>query len=462
MRISKYTNGWTRRHFLEQTARGAAAAGVLAPLWDVICDTGSCEAAYPPELLSLEAYTKGKLKAGEELNADNVDIVKDLLDPIAYNQIKTDKRVVDLVPSTKDINRLNPPVYIEATMKNKGVHVLGPHGNVWTKEGKPWIGGNPFPEPKTGLETVAGMALSWGKHDSALHPIKEWDTSPEGETQYTYQFAFMEWQTVGRLVMDPKPYQPGHEDQLRYVPDLITAPEDQRGTAFLQIWPYDQRKFPLFYGYTPLLKRVRSFPTNQRFEPQLPGEVYFTSCAWHVGDPLLTWGNFKVVGRGPFLNGLQCPIYRNPGWLYKTCGGESGDKYFRTWMELVPEAIVVDYEPVKYPRSPVSKKRTWFDARTLQPLVTNVYDRSGKEWLQWEGGFAWYDKADNSVDWPTNQWTPDKFWWWTHVHAYDIQSRRMSRLQLTPHIYGDYNIHLNDPELFGAYCSMDALRRLGR
>ena len=64
---------------------------------DVIGRNGSLEAAYPPELLSIEAYTKGKIKPGDVLNAENVDIVKDLLDPGAYYQIKSDGRLVDIV-----------------------------------------------------------------------------------------------------------------------------------------------------------------------------------------------------------------------------------------------------------------------------------------------------------------------------------------------------------------------------
>src|SRR5690348_4729966 len=41
MRVLKYSDGWTRRHFLEQAARGVVAAGVIAPLWDGIASTGS-------------------------------------------------------------------------------------------------------------------------------------------------------------------------------------------------------------------------------------------------------------------------------------------------------------------------------------------------------------------------------------------------------------------------------------
>ena len=65
MHLTKYTEGWTRRHFLEQVSKGVFAAGVLSRLMDVIGRNGNCEAAYPPELLSIEAYTRGELKAGE-------------------------------------------------------------------------------------------------------------------------------------------------------------------------------------------------------------------------------------------------------------------------------------------------------------------------------------------------------------------------------------------------------------
>ena len=89
---------------------------------DVIGRNGNCEAAYPPELLSIEAYTKGKLKPGDVLSAENVDIVKDLLDPAAYWQIKYDRRLVDLAPTETDLTRLMPTPYLQKTLTNKGKH----------------------------------------------------------------------------------------------------------------------------------------------------------------------------------------------------------------------------------------------------------------------------------------------------------------------------------------------------
>src|SRR6201997_2036629 len=103
MHLMKYTEGWTRRHFLDQVGRGVFAAGVLSPLIDVIGRHGTVAAAYPPEWLSIEAYTKGKLKPGDVLNAEAVDIVKALLDPGAYYQIKHDACLVALAPSGPDV-----------------------------------------------------------------------------------------------------------------------------------------------------------------------------------------------------------------------------------------------------------------------------------------------------------------------------------------------------------------------
>ncbi len=183
MRVMKYGEGWTRRHFMGQLAKGVTAAGLLAPLFDVIGRNGDCAAAYPPELLSIEAYTKGKLKAGDVLNADNVDLVKDILDEVAYWQVKYDKRTIDLIATETDVTRLCAPSYVEATVRNKGVHKIGPDGNVWTKEGKPWIGGNPFPEAKTAQELLLQNALTSSTlyYDSAAYASREWETSADGD-----------------------------------------------------------------------------------------------------------------------------------------------------------------------------------------------------------------------------------------------------------------------------------------
>ena len=251
-------------------------------------------------------------------------------------------------------------------------------------------------------------ALSWGKHDTIAHPVLDWDTDADGNVEYNYASIYVEWQTVGRLVLDPNPYMPGRESQIRILGATVTAPGDVAGTGILQVWAYDQHKLPGYYVYQPTTKRVRTYPVDQRFEPQFPGNTFFVTEYWMAGDPLLTWGNFKLVGKGPMLTcAHHCADLDKPNWIHKTCGGKSGVKYWRTRMELVPEVYVVEMEPTSYPRAPIGKKRIWYHAATLCPLTMISYDRQGKMWKQWEGGFDYYERK------PGMKWIegcPDKFW----------------------------------------------------
>ena len=69
------------------------------------------------------------------------------------------------------------------------------------------------------------------------------------------------------------------------------------------------------------------------------------SDAWCAGDPLYTWGNYRIVSRGPMLAGVSGgwnPAH--PNWEHGTHGGPKGKTFWDTTVELVPEAIVVDAE----------------------------------------------------------------------------------------------------------------------
>ena len=457
MHIRRYDQQFSRRHFLSQLGRGVLVTGVLAPLWSTIARSGSIESAYPDELLSVEAYSGGKLSTGDRIDAGNVELVKDLLDPIQYTQISQMGRVLTLRATTTNIMELSPWEYIEATLRNKGQAMFAEDGNVVTRDGKPWIGGNPFPDPKSAVEVFAGITLSWGRHDVSLAAVKEWDLDEKGEIAYQYQSCWVEMSPVGRLVMEPKPYWPGHEDKLRYQSVFFVSPNDIKGTSYLNIWHYDQNRYPDLYGYLPAFKRVRRFPTNQRFEPLIPGSTLYLSDAWAAGDPFLTWGNYRMIHRGPALAAVSNSWNaQDPNWEHSVHGGEGGKTFWDTEVELVPEAIVVEAEPTGYPRAPISKKRVWFDARTLLPLSMVSFDRRGEIFRSFDGAFSLYEKGDKRVmdgDHP--------YWSWTRVHAHDIQTNRITRLAQVKEIEGGYRTKVNDPDVYERYLTQAALRRLG-
>lgn len=458
MHIRKYDFNYSRRIFLEKLVSGIVTAGVLGPLWPEIARSGEITKAYPEELLSIEAYTKGKVKVGDVITADNVEYVKDLLDPGVYIQVKEMGRRINIVETTTDVTKLYPHRYLEATLKNRGLAVLDEVGNVYTKDGKPWIGGNPFPDAKTALEAYANLVLSWGRHDQSVYAVRDWDVEPDGEVAYVYDFVWAEQNTIGLLRNPDGPYWKGHEDKLRYQSVWFTYPDDVKGTAFVNTWYYDQRKFPDLYGYLPAFKRVRRFPTNQRFEPLVPGTQLFLSDAWAAGDPMLTWGNFKVMGIQPMLGSVS----RNwaaddPNWEMGVHGGPKGKTFWNDYKELVPEVIVIEAEPVSYPRAPVSKKRVYIDVRNMMYIAYTTYDRRGQLWKTLDPAYSQYKEGEKAV--LDRDGHPE--WSWVHWTIHDLQTNRLSRLAPVKQVRGGFRTDWDMGNIYDKYLTIQAVRRLG-
>lgn len=455
--LLRFDADFSRRVFLESTGKGLLRAGVFGSAWAAFLRSGSVAAAYPDELLSIEVYSKGRLKPGDVIDAGNVELVKSLLDPVRYLQIATMGRKLVLAPSTTDLSRLNPLAYLEATARNRGKARFDASGNIVTTGGQPWIGGNPFPEPTSALEIFAAHTLSWGRHDVSVYPTKQYDLDPSGKLQYQYSSVWAEMATVGRTVINPKPYWAGEAGKLRYQSILFTEPVDARGTIYLNIWSYDQNQFPQLYGYLPAFKRVRNFPTNQRFEPLVPGAELYLSDAWAAGDPFLTWGNYQVVQRGPHLAAVSGGwTSEHPNWEHKTHGGSQGNLFWNQVVELVPEVIVIEAEPVRYPRAPVGRKRVWFDARTAVPFQMVSFDRRGDLFRHFDASFAYYDDGKGRV-----MDGKQPYWSWATAHAFNVQTRRMTRIEQVREVAGGHTMRVNDPTVYDQYLTTSAMQRLG-
>ena len=457
MRIRKYDFDYGRRALLQKAAIGAGA-GVLAPLWANSAN-GDVSKAYPDELLHIEAYTKGKIKPGDMLTANNVDVVKDLLDPITVKQVKEMNRTIKVVDSPKEVAALYPADFLDVSLKNKGKAKIGADGNIYNgSDGNAWAGGLPFLDAKTGEEAIANLTLSWGRHDYCQYAIRQVDFDPSGNKAYNYDFVWAELQVQSRV--DQTVFQ-NKKDLLRLQSVWFTAPQDTAGSSFLSTWYYDQRKFPDLYGYLPAFKRVRQFPTNQRFEPLLPGITWFLSDAWAAGDPMLTWGNYKIVGRQPML----APVTQNtniakPNWDPGYNGGPKGQTFFNSCFSLVPECIVLDAEPVGYPRAPVGKKRVWIDTRNMLAAAYVTFDRRGEIWKSFEGAYGMLEDGGKTI----KDGKGHTDWSWGYYMSHDIQANRMSRGYHAESTSGGYKSVLSagNVDVYNKYLTNQAITRLGQ
>ena len=117
--------------------------------------------------------------------------------------------------------------------------------------------------------------------------------------------------------------------------------------------------------------------------------------------------------------------------------------------------IVVEAEPTGYPRAPISKKRVWFDARTLLPVGMVSYDRRGEPFKSFDGTYSLYENGSESVK-DGNR----PYWSWCNVHAHNVQSGRMTRLEQVKNLRG-YEMTVNDPSVYEDFLTVQALRRMG-
>ena len=463
MRIRKYDINYGRRKLMESVAYGLGA-GVLMPLEKVYAKgIDDISKAYPDELLSVEAQSKGKVKVGDVVDKNNVEYVKHLLDPGVYEQITgPEGRTIYIKAPTMNPRDLVSADYYDATVEDikNGHHAKwDANGNAVDENGNKWQGGLPFVNAKDGKEVWCNMAMNIGRNDDACYVIEQKDYGGDGKQEYHYNFQWVELNSTGRA--DRKLFK-GLDNELRRQSVFFAASPDVRGTSFLSVWDYDQRKIPDLYGYLPEFRRVRQFPSNQRFEPLVPGAVWFLSDPWAAGDPYLTWGNHTITERKPMLGPWAADFSRHDeNWEPPR---QKNPKFFDIPYEMSPEVIVTSCEPTGYPRSPVSKRVAYVDARNCMAASNIRYDRQGNLWSNFEmahGQFKGGGKDGKRLIVGRNGVDPG--WSWIYVHIYDFQNKRMS---LCNHCKGAAGVEARfqaDPDwLFNTYCTAQALQALGR
>lgn len=369
---------WSRRDFLK--AAGVwAGAGLLQPVLPLIGAGKTIEAAYPEEVLSVEKYTKGKVKPGMVISKDNAALVKDIAPDGLLVELGRGGQI-KIAETTLKPEAVNPKFWVEATLRNKGQAMLDNKGQLWTKDGKPWIGGAPFPEPKNALQAIWNYTFNPRRYDDLRVVSKIVTIDSDGSVVRSDEAIYMQIQTVGRLVVNPKPVLPDYKDEIHRTLLSITYPFDVYGFAVASIIYYDATKLPDTDLYVPTLRRTRRVPSTQRFEPASPYATYYTSDLDLQNDPVLTW-SWTLAGRKPMLG----PSPSNLGARAK--GATKDDfvfpdvpqKFPRSTWELRPEMLLVDGVP-HLPGANYSKKRMYVDGIYHRAQMDDIWDMAGKLW----------------------------------------------------------------------------------
>ena len=368
---------WSRRDFLKKTGAWAGA-GLLQPVLSLVDAGKSIAAAYPEEVLSIEKFTNGKVKPGMVISKDNAELVKDISPEGLYLEL-TRGAQIKIAEATTAPDGIIAPYWVQATLRNKGRAMLDSKGQLWTKEGDPWIGGDPFPEPKSGIEAMWNHVFNHVRYDDTREIASEKDIDASGAVVREGAAFVVVIYTVGRLVHEPKPVIPAYRREHYRVALTFLKPFDVYGLASLSTVYYDSTRLPDTDLYIPALRRTRRVPSTQRFEPVSPYSALFVSDLGLHNDPLLTW-SWKLVGRKPML----APSPSNKGYFAPPGKGDpftfqdSNDKFPRSTWELRPEILLVDGVPLI--DSPYGKKRMYIDAIYNRAQTADIWDRAGRLW----------------------------------------------------------------------------------
>ena len=409
-----YFAHWTRRGFLKQTGLWAGA-GLLQPVLSLIGEGKSIAAAYPDEVLSIEKYTKGRVKPGMVISKGNADLVKDLCPEGLYIEL-TRGREIKIAETTLQPDAFVSKKWIELTLRNKGKAVLTSKGQLLTNDGNPWIGGDPFPEANTALQVMWNHFFNFSRVDDYLVPYYALNVDSNGivvrrAAGYTAEIAL-----VGRATVAPMPYIPAYKQYLKMNVLTVLEPFDSYGFSIVNKVPYDQSLLPEALAYIPTLRRVRRLPSTQRFESTSPYSTDFISDYGCQNDPLLTW-TWALIGRKPMLY----PASTNRAIFEKESNKEGFNlpiveaKFPRSTWELRPDVFIIEGRP-QLAGVPYSRKLLYVDAILGRAACADTFDMAGKLW-KWMAFLAGPTVegatnmqalffADVQRDYRTNYWQP--------------------------------------------------------
>jgi uncharacterized protein DUF1329 len=356
-----------RRRFL---GTAAAVAG-LSALRSALPFSGvrSAMAAPPP---TLDRLTAGTIGVGATITRENVTVVKDLLPAGTREQIARYGLALTVGPTTTDERLLVPASWLAVSERNRGLAVLDDRGQLRTRDGRPWIGGFPFLEPKTGLEAAWNIAsASWIEYADDFSYGGGEHLIRKGKIYRSLKWVFSGISTVGRISVAPAPFYPGHEDELYRLLIRYVEPFDYRGLAVLTVRPYDQTLLERAYAYVPATRRVREVPTYQRWESASGNDIFRSD---HNGnnDPLSRWSWTLAERRPMILPGVSDGYEIDPLPAI-------ADRFPRGRWELRPDVQILEAVP-KDPQCPYAKKILYVDSVMRKPLVFDFYDRSGRVW----------------------------------------------------------------------------------
>ncbi len=324
-----------------------------------------------------------KPKPGDKIiGPDNWQEVEGRIIPSLIKELKEGWSFI-LRPKGDVISKV-PRQLAEATEKYRGTAKLDPQTGVLTQ----YYAGFPFPDPdpsdpQTGIKIFYNMYYGYALMGDTV-VTAPWDDRGTDDSVVRYcidkhnnkidaRLSIFMVRGRGRAYYDPKP----HIDEFvrekidKKMIQIITSPRDVAGTTIMAITYYDPKKSDDMWIYMPSVRRIRRYPTTQRYATQAPSDYNWDDSNFFNGR--VDDFTYKYIGEKnivfPAIRG-KC-LGKIVGWK-----PEKNSQTF-TWGQ---DKVHVLEQLSKDPNYSYGKKVWYIQKNTYNPLGMDIYDRKGEYW----------------------------------------------------------------------------------
>jgi hypothetical protein len=328
-----------------------------------------------------------------------------------------------------------PKFFQEITKKNHetyGKPVVDENAVIYTKDGKTWPGGTPYPEPTNALEVVANI-----KYERVLDDFYADDlrgdpnlfVNKEGKTYKTQKTHGQQVGSKARLTIPPLGSVPGMEKEFYRVLVVLTHPREIKGTGQLQIKHWDNVKNPdKGFAYVPAFKRILRISATTYQDNMGGGDFTWGDLGGGYEEPTSNW-KFTLAGKKNML--MPAPfgeksIRHADGTVDPRVKWDEGKRFPRDKWVVMPVYVVESTPKIKHI---YGKRIMYVPTRAysncfLSIMTTDYYDRQLALWKGFNMIRCTAYAQDEPISFPKTQ------------SMYDLQARHTTHIlmTLTPNI----------------------------
>lgn len=396
--------------------------------------------AMPP---TIEELTGGKVKVGDLVTKDNVDLVKDYLSVAVYELVKQGM----VLEMGKNVGpwEIVPDFFREATKKNHELYgdpVVDENVILYTKDGKPWPGGLAFENPSNVLEVMANQKYcAFALDDSESKAAAQWFVDSGGKRYKTAGMNVRMMYLNGRVSKEPLGSYPGYEDEFKREMPVFVDPLELKGLGQLNIRYWDDYKQEdKGFAYIPSFKRVIRISVTT-WQDNMGGGDFTWGDPQGTREPFAYW-NFKLIGKKNML--VPAPYGERPEVgsdlsIELKRPFDQGHRFIRDKWVVTPYHVVEATPKVKHIYSKkilyIAPPEYWQLYSSIK--LTDQYDKQGKLWKALVANM--YTEYRKDVPHTPGEAFPVE----SGTTMYDLQTRH------TTHFFGFHDIAVGQkPESF--------------